>query len=455
MSDQLMPQAPEMERAVLGALMLDEKAICEVIDLLVPEAFYIPQHCTIFDGILSIYKRSEPVDILTVWRETKSRGVEAHYLAELTNGMASYAHIQRHTLIIMEQFIAREVIRLNSDAMAQAYDGVDALDLVPDTVEKMEARIAASVRKRAESFAHNEAAEMERMNEPQKVIHSTGYDALDRVVGGYRRGDLTTIAARPAMGKSSLMFGCAARSAERGHSTGIISIEIGRNVGQARLFARTSGVPLKDILDGKMTADQIMQRHRTMAELDKLPLFTRYDPNMGLVDIRSEATRMVKQHGVGCVFIDQLNWIKPPKGQNRDAQVGEITRTLKNVAMDLDIAVVLLHQLNREVTRRGGDMRPKMTDLRDSGNVEQDSQLIILPHRPEYYGITEDEYGSTVGVAEVIVAKNSNGPCEVARLRFDGPTASFHDLQSHGYQQYTPPPRNEPKQTDMDLDNPF
>src|SRR5690606_36089574 len=126
-------------------------------------------------------------------------------------------------------------------------------------------------------FAHNEAAEMAEMDKPRKAIHSTGYDALDSVVGGYRRGDLTTIAARPAMGKSSMMFGCAARSAERGHSTGIISIEIGRGVGQARLFARTSGVPLKDILDGKMTADQIMQRHRTMAELDKLPLFTRYD----------------------------------------------------------------------------------------------------------------------------------------------------------------------------------
>lgn len=455
MSDQLMPQAPEMERAVLGALMLEERAICEVIDLLVPEAFYVPQHCSIFEGILSVYQRSEPVDILTVWRETKAHGIEAHYLAELTNSMASTRHIQRHTLIIMEQYIAREVIRLNNEAMSQAYGGADALQLVPDTVAKMEARIASSVRKRAESFATNEANEMAEMDKPKKAIHSTGYDALDNVVGGFRRGDLTTIAARPAMGKSSMMFGCAARSAERGHSTGVISIEINRNVGQARLFARNSGVPLKDILDGKLTPAQISKRHEVMAEHERLPLFTRYDPNMGLVDIRAEATRMVKQHGIGCLFIDQLNWIKPPKGQNEDAKIGEITRTLKNIAQDLDIAVVLLHQLNREVAKRGGDMRPKLTDLRGSGNVEQDSQLVIFPHRPEYYGISEDEYGSTAGVAEIIIAKNSNGPCDITRLRFDGPTASFHDLASYGYQQHTPPPRHEPNQPDMDLYAPF
>ena len=437
--NKLAPQAPELERAIIGAILLEgSRAMAEVADILVTGAFYVKANEIIFSAMQGMYGRSEDIDTLTLYYELSKCGKldtvgGAHYISTLTDGVASSLHIQRHAMIVMEQYIAREAIRLNSEAMDHAYAGEDVLELIPETIAKMEASIAGSIRKRSISYAKAEESQLEAMNQPQRAIHSTGFDAMDKVIGGFHRGDLITIAARPAMGKTSLAFSMASLAADRGFPTGMLSMELKESTGQARLFSRKSGVPLADIVNNKLSDAQIQKRHQTLAEAEKWPLWIRYDGNMGLTDIRAEATRMKRQNDIGCIFIDQLNWIKPPKAANRDAAVGEITRTLKNIAMDLDVAMVLLHQLNREVERRGGDKRPQLSDLRDSGNVEQDSQLVLFPYRPEYYGITEDNFGSTIGLVEIIIAKNSNGPCETVRLSFDNPTASVFERPTPFY----------------------
>jgi replicative DNA helicase len=429
------PQAPEIEQAILGAILLhDDIGMAEVGDLLRPEVFYVDAHKRIYAAIEALYAKGVDVDLLTVAMELKARGElemvgGAFYISQLTNKVSSSAHLQSHTLIVLQNFISRETIRLNSEAMSKAYDGEDAFDVAEATIRDLENSIANNLKRRAVSYADAETSELERMDAPKRTLHTTGFRALDRVIGGYQRGDLIIIAARPAMGKSSFATSSVMEAVERSHHTGLFSLELNAEKMQARLFSRRSGVPLAAIVRDELTPAQMTKRHEELGRSKALPLWIRYDSGISLEDVKAESTRMVRNHKVGCIVIDQLNWIKAPRSQNRDAEVGSITRSLKQLAMQLDIAVVLLHQLNRSVETRGGDKRPLLSDLRDSGNVEQDAQVVMFLYRPEYYGITEDALGSTIGLVEVIVAKNSNGPCDTVRLKFNNETASVHEDQ--------------------------
>jgi len=439
---QLPPQAPELEQAILGALMFaPDKCIHDIADVLPVDAFYVHAHKLIYRAIIGMYERGIEIDILTVTHELKKKGEldmvgGPYYISTLTNRVCSSAHVQRHSFIVIEQYIAREAIRVNSEAMRSAYNGEDVLDLVPETIAKMEASIAGSIKRRSVSYSDAEKSQLEQMDSPRDPDHSTGYRDLDRIVGGYMRGNLTIIGARPGMGKTAFAFSSASLAADNGTPTGFFSLEMNERQAQARLFSRKSGIPLGSILGHHMTDEQIQKRHEGLQSSEGWPLWIRYDSAITLSDIRAEATRMVKQHGVGCIFIDQLNWITPPKSSNRNTEVGEITRGLKQLALQLNIAVVLLHQLSRSVETRGGDKRPQMSDLRDSGNVEQDAQLILFPYRPEYYGITEDDHGSTIGALDIFVAKNTNGALGTARLFFDAPTVSVKGSEHQLNDQY-------------------
>jgi replicative DNA helicase len=437
----LPPQAPEIEQAILGSMLIDcTRSMSEVGDLLLPEAFYVHAHSIIFSAIRVMYDRGEVVDLLTVTHHLKKQNDldmvgGPFYISQLTNKVCSHRHIHGHALIVLEQFIARETIRLNSEAMANAYEGGDVFDLIPDTVAKMEASIAQSIRRRATRYAEAEANQLEELSKPKVAKHTTGFQALDRVLGGFHAGNLVIIAGRPGMGKSSFAFSCASEAAEQGHPTGLFSLELNEAQGQARLFSRREKVPLANIVNGNMTPEQIQKRHTGLAGSGELPLWIRYDTGLTLADIKAEIVRLMRNHGVRCFVIDQLNWVTLPKAQDRNAAVGELTRGLKMIALQLDVAIVLLSQLSRSVETRGGEKRPQLSDLRDSGNIEQDAQVVLFPYRPEYYGITEDDHGSTIGLMEVIVAKNTNGPLETVRLWFDPPTASVREnierMESH------------------------
>lgn len=427
----LPPQAPDLEQAVLGACMLEAgHCMPEVADLLRPEAFYVIAHGIIWTCLADMYGRGDAIDILTVTHELKQRGQleqagGAYYIATLTNRVASSANVQYHTLIVLQQFLARETIRVASEASRKAYEGEDALELIPSLVEELEASIAKAIKRRGVRYADAEAAALERLNSDHIKPITTGFDGLDNILGGWHRGNLVIIAARPAMGKSSMAISSACATAEAGRGVLVMSMELTEAQGQARIFSRRSGVPLETIVNGKMTPAQIAMRHADLAKVAALPLWIRYDTALDLSAIRSEITRMKKQNGVNVVFIDQLNWIEAPKAQNRDTAIGLVTRGLKLMALQLDVCIILLHQLSRDVERRGGDKVPQLSDLRDSGNVEQDAQVVLFPHRPEYYGIMEDAFGSTIGVVHLIAAKNSNGPLGTARMRFENSTASI------------------------------
>lgn len=440
----------ESEAYVIGACFWHQDAISEVVDLLKPEHFHDQRNANAWKAMLAIYSRGETIDVATVVVTLKAMhllggeamGTVAYRLSRMESASCGKRNLLFHGLLIAQAWMNREAVMIGAEAMAMGADhNEDGFDIAERITRRVEEAMGEMAPRRSEKYARLEEEELRRMDAPKKEMHSTGFATLDKAIGGYHRGDLVIVAARPGMGKSSFATSSVIRSSQMKHPTGLFSLELNAPKMQARLFSRLSGVPLARIVRDELTAEQIAKRHESLSEAAKLPLWIRYDTGITVDAIRAEATRMVRQHKIGCIVIDQLNWIKPVKSGNRDAEVGSITRGLKQLAMQLDIGVVLLHQLSRAVETRGGDKRPILSDLRDSGNVEQDAQVVLFLHRPEYYGITEDQFGSTFGLVNVIIAKNSNGNCETLRMRFVPETASVHDDM-----------HNEPTRTD---DAPF
>lgn len=454
----------ESERYVIGAVLWHRNAVHEVSDMLKPEHFYNAENANNWRAVLALNADGLQLDVTSIllhrkaaesWKEGRF-GTVAFELSRIQSEAFGSLNIEYHAAIIMQLWSQREGVKLSAAKMAEGQDhNTDALDYVESLRTEAEKIASGFVRRRAVSFAEGEAEEIEKMDGEKKPIHTSGLPEVDKITGGYQRGDLTIVAARPGMGKTAYLVSSASLAAEAGHRCGVFSMELTQEKFQARMFSRRSRVPLATIVLDKMEADDIRKRHQGLSDGGTLPLWTRYDTALTLADIRAEATRMVRKHGVTCIYIDQLNWITPPKSGNRDAEVGAITRGLKQLAIQLDIAVVLLHQLGRDTEKRGGDKRPKLHDLRDSGNVEQDAQLVILLYRPEYYKIAEDENGSTLGIVEAIIAKNSNGPIDIARLKFDAPTASVWPLETE-YAHAAPHPDNRTTATkDEPQDLPF
>ena len=426
---------PESEAYVIGACLWNMGMMSEVCDMLKPEHFHDNRNARAWTAMLDSYSRGEGVDVITTVSRMKLLGLfcgetfgeVASRLSAMQSACFGTKNTMFHALLIAQAWMNREAVAIGSEAMASGQDhNEDGFDVAARMAKRIEEAMEEIAPRRADSYAAMEAQEVARMDEPKKATHPSGFPELDKIIGGYQRGDLVIVAARPAMGKSSYATSSVMEAVEQAHPTGLFSLELNQSKMQARLFSRSSGVPLAAIVRDVLTPEQITNRHNALSEAANMPLWIRYDTGITVEDIRAEATRMVRRHGVGCIVIDQLNWVKPPKVGNRDAEVGAITRGLKQLAMQLDIAVVLLHQLSRSVETRGGDKRPILSDLRDSGNVEQDAQVVLFLHRPEYYGIAEDAFGSTAGIVNVIVAKNSNGPTGEVRLRFTAETASVH-----------------------------
>lgn len=440
----LPPQAPEMERAVLGAALLDHRAMADV-GFLKPEHFYVDAHRRIWKACLALYEAGHPVDILTVTDNLKRSGEldivgGAYYIAELTRGMASPRNIEYHARIVVQEFVAREVIRTGE---ASIRDGYSSTEDAFDVAERAENRVAEMIRdvavKTGTSLADLAREELAGMDEPKKPVHSTGFEALDKALGGgWSDGDLIIVAGRPGMGKSSFAFSSILWSAQQGHSCGLFSLELGARKTNARLQSINTGIHLGSILGGKLTDGELAKLHQAHANFVTLPVYLNFNNGITVAELKSETARMVKRHGITALFIDQLYWIKPP--DRAKDPVAAVTRVCKNIAMEFGIPVILLHQLSRALVARKGSMRPELTDLRDSGAAEQDAQVVIFPHRPEYYGIREDDKGSTADRADIIIAKNSNGPLDTIPLRFDAYCTAFRDAAPTAFKEDEPMP---------------
>ncbi len=441
----IQPQARELEEAVLGALMLEKDAYSLVSDILKPESFYDTIHQIVYHAILSLAVRQAPIDMLTVVEELKKEGqLEAVggpvYIAQLTEKVASAAHIEFHARIIAQKYLARELISFSSQVTNKAFDETSDVD---DLMQEAEARLfeisQGNVKK---DFTQIDPVIKEALDLLDKAASrsdglsglQTGFTALDKMTSGWQNSDLVIIAARPAMGKTAFVLSMAKNMAvSYKYPVALFSLEMSNVQLVNRLIVNTCEIPGEKIKNGRLEPYEWEQLDFKIKELYEAPLFVDDTPSLSVFELRTKARRLVREHGIKMLIIDYLQLMNA-SGMNygsREQEVSMISRSLKGLAKELNIPIIALSQLNRGVEGRAGaeGKRPQLSDLRESGAIEQDADMVCFIHRPEYYKILEDDKGnSLIGLAEIIIAKHRNGATGDVLLRFKSEFARFQNV---------------------------
>jgi len=442
----LPPQAVDLEEAVLGALMLEKEAVNTVIDILQPQSFYKETHQIIFEAIKELFGDTTPIDILTVTHKLKSDGTldvvgGAYYITQLTNRIASAANIEYHARIISQKYIQRELIRISSQIITDAYDETkDVFTLLDDAETNLFSVAEGNIKKSYATMSdlvRDSMTQIETaMNQTEGVIGvPSGFTALDRVTSGWQPSDLVIIAARPAMGKTSYVLSLARNAAiDHGMPVAFFSLEMSSVQLVTRLVSAESGINAEKLRSGDLEMHELEQINAKITDLTEAPIFIDDTAGLSVFELRAKARRLKSKHDIKLLIIDYLQLMSGggDKGSgNREQEISMISRSLKSIAKELEIPVLALSQLSRAVETRGGDKRPMLSDLRESGSIEQDADMVQFIHRPDYYGITEDEEGNSVeGVANIIIAKHRNGSVCDVQLKFIAQMAKFADLEA-------------------------
>lgn len=440
----LPPQALELEEAVLGAMMIDKKGIDEVIDILHPEAFYDKRHQEIYAAIYALFQNSEPIDLLSVSNQLKKNGKldlagGDFYLIGLTQKVASSAHIEFHSRIILEKFIQRKLITISSEIIENAYDEtVDVFDLLDDAEGKLFEVTQGNLKKgaeRADSLVQQSINKIQEISTKEGMSGlATGFTKLDALTSGWQPTDLIIIAARPGMGKTAFVISMAKNMAiDFGHPVALFSLEMSSVQLITRMISSETGLTSEKLRKGNLEPHEWEQLNVKVKKLSDAPIFIDDTPALSIFDLRAKARRLVSQHGVKILIIDYLQLMTAGgAGGNREQEISMISRNLKALGKELNVPVIALSQLSRAVETRGGSKRPLLSDLRESGAIEQDADIVSFIYRPEYYGMTEwddDDHSPCEGQGEFIVAKHRNGGLDNIRLKFTGHLAKFSDLE--------------------------
>lgn len=440
----LPPQAPEIEEAVIGAMLLEKNAVNDAIDILQPESFYKPAHQKIFSTILELFANSESIDILSVTERLRKKGElqlvgGPGYIAQLTSRIASAAHIEYHARIISEKFILRSLIEVSSDVIKNAYDETkDVFNVLNDAEEGLFKIAEGNLKK---SYGKVGDLVQEAIEEIQKASENTdgvsgvptGFTDLDRLTSGWQKSDMIVLAARPGMGKTAFVLSMAANSAVQfGQGVAVFSLEMSSVQLTKRLMAMTTGISSEKLRKGFKDQADWDQLHGKINDLATAPLFIDDTPALSIFELRAKCRRLKMQHDIQLVIIDYLQLMTAgTSGGNREQEISTISRSIKEIAKEISIPIIALSQLSRSVETRGGDKRPMLSDLRESGAIEQDADMVIFIYRPEYYGLIEDENGMpTDGIGEIIVAKHRNGSLDTVRLRFIKQLTKFDNLDA-------------------------
>ena len=438
------PQAPDLEENVLGALMLDANALNTAIELLHEEYFYKPEHQVIFRAIHKLFEMNQPVDMLTVTTQLRQTGEleaagGAFHISELTNHIVSAAHIEYYARVLSEKYISRELIRISTETITSAYD--ETTDVV-DLLDKTEGRLMDINDKNFRSDFHPlgdlvhaateqiyDAADNEK---GQNAVQS-GFTDLDRLTTGFRPGTLIILAARPAMGKTAFALTMARNIAvDSKKAVAFFSLEMTGVELAMRLISGEARLPGDKLKRGELRPDERVQLEQRTQVLNDAKLFIDDTPQLTIYELRAKCRRLKQHHDIQMVFIDYLQLMSAgsdmmSRGGNREQEISTISRQLKALSKELNIPVLAMSQLSRAVETRGGTKEPQLSDLRESGAIEQDADIVMFIYRPEYYGITDDQGGSTLGMADIILAKHRSGGVGRARLHFEGKYARFEN----------------------------
>ena len=438
----LQPQAPELEEAVLGALMLEKDAYSIVSEILKPECFYEKAHELIYAAIVDLAVQQLPIDMMTVTEQLRKRGDldqvgGPYYIAQLTSKVASSAHIEYHARIIAQKYLARELISFSSQIQSKAFDETtDVDDLMQEAEGKLFEISQRNVKKDVTQINPiiKEALKMLENAANQKEGLS-GFDGLDKITSGWQNSDLVIIAARPAMGKTAFVLSMAKNMAVNFNTpVALFSLEMSNVQLVNRLIVNVCEIPGEKIKSGRLERYEWEQMDYKIKELYDAPIYIDDTPSLSVFELRTKARRLVREHDIKCIIIDYLQLMNASGMSfgSREQEVSMISRSLKGLAKELNIPIIALSQLNRGVENRQGaeGKRPQLVDLRESGAIEQDADMVCFIHRPEYYKITEDERGnSLVGLAEIIIAKHRNGATGDVRLRFKSEFAKFMNIE--------------------------
>ncbi|MCS7028371.1 MAG: replicative DNA helicase [Bacteroidia bacterium] len=433
-SGKIPPHATELEQAVLGALMLEKDALLKVSDILHPNVFYDDRHSKIYEAIVRLSQRSEPIDILTVTEELRKLNYlddvgGPYYITELTARVASAANIEYHARIIAQKYIAREMIRVSGEIIRDAYEDQKDVFEQLDKAEQEFFKLSELNFKKNYAPVGNLVIEVleqieELRNRPDAYLGiGSGFVALDRMTQGFHKSELTIIAARPSMGKTAFVLSVARNMAVLfKKAVAIFSLEMPAHAITQRLIAAETEIDAQKLRAGKLDPHELDLLHKKTTILSNAPIIIDDTAALSIDELRSKCRRLKVERNIECVIIDYLQLMHvgdSSKSMNREQEIAKISRSLKNLAKDLDIPVIALSQLSRGVESRP-DKRPQLSDLRESGSIEQDADVVMFLYRPEYYGLDIDpETGfSNKNVAEVIIGKQRNGPTGKVRLKF-------------------------------------
>ena len=441
------PQAIDLEEAVLGAMLIDKKGVDEVIDILQPEAFYKTSHQYIFESIFELFKSSEPIDLLTVSASLRKNGKldsigGEFYLVQLSQKVSSSAHIEFHARIILQKFIQRSLIKISNEIIESSYkESTDVFDLLDEAESKLYDVTQGNIKNPSLSAQNLVIEAKKRIEEISKKDGlsgvSTGFEKLDKLTSGWQPSDLIIIASRPGMGKTALTLSMARNiSVLKNIPVAFFSLEMSSLQLITRLISSETGLSSEKLRTGKLKDYEWQQLNSKVGFLEKAPLFIDDTPSLSIFDLRAKARRLSSQHKIKLIIVDYLQLMtigSNNKTGNREQEISTISRNLKALAKELDIPVIALSQLSRAVETRGGTKRPMLSDLRESGAIEQDADIVSFIYRPEYYGMDEwddDERSSAEGQAEFIVSKHRNGALDSIRLKFISSLGKFEDLNN-------------------------
>lgn len=443
----LPPQSIPLEEAVLGALLLEKKAFEDIVDIIKVETFYKDSHKLIYQSMLDLSAKASPIDLLTVRTQLEKNGTletvgGAIALVRLTTEISTSTNVVYHAHELIERSIKRQMIGVASDVDKSAYeDTTDAFDILDATQQELFKITEENIRKKTSDMSsvyRNTLKELEeriknRKNNAGITGVASGFTALDAITSGWQRSDLIILAARPGMGKTAFVLSALTNAAVRHNKCmAIFSLEMSGEQLLTRMMSSEAQIESQKLRSGEINDNEWQQLIHGTTQLSASKIFIDDTPAITMLELRAKARRLKVQHNLDMIIIDYLQLMSGDSGSgggNREQEIAGISRGLKQLAKELDIPVMALSQLSRAVETRGGDKRPMLSDLRESGSIEQDADMVIFLYRPEYYGITEDEQGITnEGIAEVMISKNRHGSIETVKLRFVGRYTKFQDL---------------------------
>jgi len=441
------PQALDLEEVVLGAMMIDKKGVDAVIDILHPYAFYKEAHQFVFEAIVKLFENTEPIDLLTVSSKLKSEGRldkvgGDYYLVQLTQKVSSSAHIEYHARIILQKYIQRSLIKISTEIIEDAYDETqDVFDLLDTAESKLYDVTQGNIKKStetAQSLVIQAKKKIEEISNKDGLSGvPSGFSDVDKLTSGWQPSDLVIIAARPGMGKTALTLSMARNMAvAKNIPVAFFSLEMSSIQLITRLISSETGLSSEKLRTGNLEKFEWEQLNVKVSSLENAPLYIDDTPSLSIFDLRAKARRLSSQYGIKLIVIDYLQLMTAGgsnKNGNREQEISTISRNLKALAKELNVPVIALSQLSRAVETRGGSKRPILSDLRESGAIEQDADIVSFIYRPEYYKIDEwddEERTPSTGQAEFIVAKHRNGGLSNIRLKFISNLGKFENIDN-------------------------